>query len=133
MDKREAIELLKKEIGKIPRLKELQYDNPKFQLWLDKVEQIIKSGLSQDDFKTFISTNLLVPVIDFLTPPTVRQYHYLKRLVEYRVNIKKIIQKYKMLGIEEEPTARSKPPIAEEEKPDIGFRLPHKEKNDQTI
>ena len=65
MDKGKAITLLKQCLEEIPNLKGLQYDNREFQLWLDKVEQIIKSGLSQDDSKTFISTNLSVPVIDY--------------------------------------------------------------------
>jgi len=65
MNKAKAIEMLKQCLEEIPHLKEIQYDNPEFQLWRDKVEQMMKSGLSQDDFTTFISTNLLVPVFDF--------------------------------------------------------------------
>jgi len=116
MDKGKAIQLLKEALSEIPHLKELKYDDPEFQLWRDKVEQIIKSGLSQDDFKTFISTNLPILIFDFLTTSTARQDDYLKRLVEYGVNIEKIIQKYKILGIEEEPA--SEKPI-KEEKPKV--------------
>ena len=103
MDKGKAIQLLKEALSEIPHLKELKYDDPEFQLWRDKVEQIIKSGLSQDDFKTFISTNLPILILDFLTTSTARQDNHLKRLVEYGVNIEKIIQKYKILGIDTKP------------------------------
>ncbi len=110
MDKREAIELLKQALTEIPQLKGLQYDDKKYQLWLDRVQQIISNGLSRDDSKTFISIDLPIPVIDSFTSSTVRQNHYLKRLAQYGVNIEKIIQKYEMLGVEEKSTVIEVPP-----------------------
>ena len=104
MDKKEAIELLKQALTEIPNLKELDYDNEYFQLWFDKVKQVISSALGKDDLNTFISTDLPIPVIDSLTPPTVRQNHYIKRLGAYEVNIKKIIQKYELLGFDTKPS-----------------------------
>ena len=110
MDKKEAIELLKQALTEIPNLKELDYDNEYFQLWFDKVKQVISSALGKDDLNTFISTDLPIPVIDSLTPPTVRQNHYIKRLGAYEVNIKKIIQKYELLGFDTKPSTMPETP-----------------------
>ena len=110
MDKKQAIESLKQALTEIPNLKELDYDNEYFQLWFDKVKQVISSALGKNDLNTFISTDLPIPVIDSLTPPTVRQNHYIKRLGAYEVNIKKIIQKYELLGFDTKPSTMPETP-----------------------
>jgi len=112
MDKKKALESLKDALNEIPYLKELRYDYPKYELWRDKVKQIIISGLSQEDYKTFISTNLLVPNINGFTSSETRQNYYLQRLEEYGVNIEKIIQKYEILGLEIRPNAQGDIPKA---------------------
>ena len=109
MDKKEAIVLLIASVREIPSLKNLDYGNEKYELWFDGVKHIIKSGLSEDDFTTFITTNVPVTVIDFLTPAEVLQDSYVERLGAYEVNLKKIVQKYEIIGFGEEPARKIEP------------------------
>jgi hypothetical protein len=99
MDKKEAIEFLKQALDEIPHLKELNHDNEDFQLWLNRVK-IVCGVLSTKDVNTFLETGLPIPVVNSLTPPEVYQNLYIKRLGAYELNIKKIIEKYKLLGVE---------------------------------
>ena len=56
-----------------------------------------------------MTDNVPVTVIDFLTPAKVLQDSYLERLGAYEVNIKKIIQKYQIIGFGEEPARKMEP------------------------
>jgi hypothetical protein len=113
MDKKEALEFLRQALAEIPRLEELPYDNKDYKLWFDGVEKVVRNVLGNEDIKTLFHTDLLIPVIDHLTPVEVRQSFYVQRLREYGTNIEKIINKYKLLGIEaESSTTIGLPPKA---------------------
>lgn len=100
MDKREAIELLKQCLNKVPKLRELHQDNQKFTLWFDNARNIIKAALTPDDLKRF----------SFAQPIFSKDFHgggvykniYLAKLTGYETAILSIIQKYEILGIEAE-------------------------------
>jgi predicted nucleotide-binding protein len=97
MNKKEAIESLKQALTEI---KGLNYNNEEFQLWFDRV-QIMCGVLGPKDLNTFLKTDLPIPVVNSLTPPEVYQNLHIKLLGAYEVNIKKIIQKYEILGFPE--------------------------------
>ena len=95
MDKNKAIELLKQALTEIPQLRELHYDNQKFELWHDKVLDIIKAALDADDEQKFLWA-CTIRTLQFHP-----QEEYLEDLQAYETALKSIIQKYKILGIEE--------------------------------
>lgn len=101
MDKSKALELLKQELTEIPNLKKLHYNNQEFKLWCARVETIIKEGLDADDYNRLDSVqSKYFPdelAIDLLS----LEEDYLPKLNDYKIVLKSIIQKYKILGIEE--------------------------------
>jgi len=111
MDKIKAIELLKQALNEIPVLRELQRDNQKFELWQDRIRNIIKAALDSDDLKRF-SFARPIPMKG-LHPNGIYQQYYLDKLTGYETALKSIIDKYEMLGIEEKPvTVTGLPPKA---------------------
>jgi len=104
MDKNKTLELLKKALAEVSHLKELHHDNQEFKLWLEKVCDIIKAGLDQDDLQKFSSFQ---PIhVGGMFPDNVYQSDYLKRLQDYETGLKSIIQKYEILGFEGKPAGR---------------------------
>jgi hypothetical protein len=115
MDKSKAIELLKQALGEIPHLRELHYERDKqeFELWRDKVQNIIKAALGPDDLKRFSSRR---PVhVRGWFPDDVYQQDYLDKLTDYETALKSIIQKYEILGVETESAAKTEPPKSPED------------------
>ena len=102
MNKKEAIELLRQALSKIPHLRELHYDNQKFKLWRNRVETIIKYGLDGDDYNTFESVEPLAFLEDIGIENIEQSLDYPKKLKDYETALKSIIQKNEILGIEGE-------------------------------
>lgn len=102
MDKEKALELLKQALTEMPSLKELRYDNQKFKLWRDKVTDIIKAVLDQDDFGKFTGA-WRGGHIWGMFPENVYQQDYLDNLESYETALKSILQKYEILGTETKP------------------------------
>ena len=96
MDKKEAIELLKGALAEVPHLKGLHHDNQEFELWLDKVMDVIKAGLDADDESRFL--RLRGPILSVFpdTPDAVLQGHYLENLGNHETALKSIIQKHEI-------------------------------------
>ena len=128
MDKAKAIELLKQALTEIPLLRKQRYDSEAFRLWHDKVRDIIKAALDSDDLARFsVGSGKIRGIFEYDD----YQREYLEEhLPKYETALKSIIQKYEILGVETEP-AIEEPPKAPEgkEKPPIGFKPPHKEKD----
>lgn len=100
----EAIEILKQELLKIPRLRQLAPDNQEFTLWREKVINVINAGLAADDRTRF---SLAVPIrLDWSWLQTNRlaqadaQAKYIEDLNSCETALKSIIQKYEILGLE---------------------------------
>ncbi len=106
MDKIEAIELLKQALSEIPNLRGLHYDNEGYELWVSKIENVIKAGLDQVDYKTFASTHPKggIPIRGAASEDRLHDY-YQEEINAHELAIKKIIQKYELLGIEIKPAA----------------------------
>ena len=113
MDKGKAIELLKKEINKIPHLRRLRPDNQKFKLWHDKVYNILEIafGKSSGEYERFVRA---VGVIFIPDTETGWQKEYNRRLDAYETALKSIVQKYELLGIGTEHPATAEPKDAVE-------------------
>ena len=110
MNKREAIELLKQELNKIPSLREQHYDNQDFKLWLHKLETIIKAALDSDDLGTFSSAPPSSFPMRGISPESSFTKHYQDEITSYETALKSIIQKYETLGIEEKATITAELP-----------------------
>jgi predicted nucleotide-binding protein len=98
MDKDKAIELLKQALTEIPHLRELHYDNREFELWLNRVRDVIRAALDSNDnnrFSSWRSTH-----IRGMFSEGVYRQDYTKQLEDYETALKSIIQKYEILGIE---------------------------------
>jgi len=114
MDKGKAIELLKQALTEIPHLKKLRYNNQKYRLWFSKVRVILEDtfGGNSREYKVFSSSgsraHIKMPVI----PDSFYQDDYLANLESHETALKSIIQKYKILGIEEKPSVIEVPPEA---------------------
>ncbi|MEE9365232.1 MAG: TIR domain-containing protein [Dehalococcoidales bacterium] len=108
MDKNTAIELLKQYLEEITRLRNLPEDNQEWTLWVAKVENVVKAGLEQEDLDTCTSARYksnVIPVwgpADFGKP---RPKYYQENITAKEMAIKKIIQKYEILGTETQPAA----------------------------
>jgi len=98
MDNREAIEQLKQALNGIPALREKQYDNQDYKLWLHNVETIIKNALDSDDYKTFVLARIQTRTRG-MWPESAYQEDYQKQLTSYETALTAIIQKYEVLGI----------------------------------
>jgi hypothetical protein len=101
MDKSKAIELLRQALTEVPHLKELRHGNQDFKLWLNKVQDIIKAALDPDDLTKFRSWR----AIHYMGSENDYQNDYLGQLEDYETGLKKILQKYELLGIEIKPAA----------------------------
>lgn len=105
----EAIEILKQELLKIPRLRQLAPDNQEFTLWREKVINVIDAALAADDRTRF---SLAVPIrLDWSWLPTNRlaqanaQAKYIEDLNSCETALKSIIEKYEVVGFERQAAA----------------------------
>ena len=105
MEKSEAIELLKQALDDIPNLRELQYDNREFELWRDRVRNILKATLMEDDVQRFASRRPIK--IRGVFSNDVYQGEYLERVADYETALKSIIEKYEMLGFKSKSITKS--------------------------
>jgi len=103
MDKRKALELLKLALDEITNLREKHYDNQDFELWVSKIKNIIKNGLGEDDYKTFVEGPPRTKLSRDLPSERLNE-HYQREITLRETAVKKVIQKYELLGIEAEPT-----------------------------
>ena len=104
MDKKEAIELLKRYLTEIPELRNRPNEEA-YERWVNRVTIVIKAGLEQEDLNTFISDNYVIP---FSFPSSSSRGGYVKpqptyykgRITVKEIALKKVIDKYEILGIE---------------------------------
>lgn len=102
MDKEEAIEMLKQALTEIPRLKQLHYDDAEFELWRDKVRDIVVVGLHREDLKRFSPGSFK---IRGMFADHVYQSEYVEEhLPALETGLKSIIQKYELMGVENGPS-----------------------------
>jgi predicted nucleotide-binding protein len=111
IDEKRAIELLKQALREIPHLKGLRYDNQEFILWFDKVQDIIQAGLDENDRQRFPSSRkATITTSGDLPSDADFQRLHLSRLDDYETALQSIVQKYEMVGLQEEPTIEAEPP-----------------------
>jgi len=99
MDEREAIELLKGALAEIPHLTKLHHDNQEYELWRDKVIDIIKAGLDADDESRFCRLRGPIHVVGHWTSDADYQRFYLENLGNHVTALKSIIQKHEIDGM----------------------------------
>jgi len=108
MDKNKAIELLKQAIKETGHLRTLSYDNEDFELWVSKQEDIIKASLDKDDYETFSSAYPHYFLYGDASQSDHQERHQ-KETTMRETALKKIIQKYEVLGVELEPAVKTIP------------------------
>ena len=103
MDKSKAIELLKQVLSEVTQLRTLRYDDPKFKLWRDKIENILEAAFGMDswEYRRFAQAVILY----WGRSDAELQEAYNSYLDSYETALKSIIQKYETLGFEAEPAA----------------------------
>jgi len=111
MDKNKAIELLKQALEETSHLRTLHYDNEDFELWDSKIQNVIKAGLDPDDYNTYISAYPTSIPIRGIAPESALLDYYQNKISKRETAIKKIIQKYELLGIEEKPSITRELPV----------------------
>lgn len=103
MDIGKALKLLAECLSETGHLKTLSYKSEDGRLWMNKVEVILKAAFGKDseEYKELESPYVKVRSFD----EGDRQEDYLSDLNLYGEAIKKIIQKYELLGVEVKPAA----------------------------
>ncbi len=103
MDRSKAIELLKQVLSEVTQLRTLRYDDPKFKLWRDKIENILEAAFGMDswEYRRFAQAVTLY----WGRSDAELQEAYNSYLDSYETALKSIIQKYELLGTETKPTA----------------------------
>ncbi len=114
MNKDKALELLRQALTEIPKLKKLDYDNQEYELWRDKILNVLEAsfGRQSNEYERFSDARPSVWTWD-------RDF-YLKELQMRETALLSIIQKYEILGIEAKGTALAEPLKAIE---DYGGRI----------
>ena len=101
MDIPEAMELIKKAIkDDIPRLKRTHYENDKYPLWLAKMNDILKEAFdsSSDEYLDFLGARSRV--VEYAgTKEDIKKRRYIDDIKIHELVLKKIIQRYELLGI----------------------------------
>ncbi len=97
METKRAVELLIQEVEKIPYLKTLPFSNDEFRLWLKNVENIINTGLEQEDKQEFQEASQFLRYIRY--EDDLKQQDYIDEIIRYEIALKSIIQRYEILGI----------------------------------
>lgn len=112
MDKKEAIEFLKNTLSEVPRLRKLHYDNEDFELWVSKIEDVIRATLDRDDHITFIDAHpTSIPMKGF-APESAFIDYYQRKITKKETALKKILQKYELLGFAEQTHSVTEMPKA---------------------
>jgi len=101
MEKDRAIELLIQAVDEIPHLKTLHYQNDEIELWLDKVENILRAGLKPEDYGKYWPVSQALEILKGVYEDNIYQEQYLKKITNYEVALKSILLKYEILGMEE--------------------------------
>ena len=109
MDKSKAIEMLKQCLEEIPQLEELHYDNQKFELWRNKVSDILEAafGRSSSEWDKFVRA---AGASIYSGTEIEYQQEYNRRLYDYETALKSTIQKYEILGVKRERSYIEVPP-----------------------
>ena len=102
MERGKAIQILKKELEKIPDLRRLPPDNEEFKLWHDRIADVIGAALDSSDKTRFFTA---VPLrIDWSWASDEKPAHdraqYDEDLTKYGTALKSIIQKYEITGMD---------------------------------
>jgi len=106
MDKREAIEFLKKSLEEIPRLARLPYNNQEVVLWCNSIEDVLENGFGRNstEYKRFhetrTKTSAQLTRIQW-------QNRYIRLMQRRQTEILSIIQKDERLGIEEKAVKKT--------------------------
>jgi len=119
MDKKRAVELLIQVVDEIPYLKTLRYKNDEFQLWLKKVENIIRVGFEPEDQKKYWEASQFLKYLRGAHEENLMQQDYLNEVIRYEIALKSIIQKYEILGIEGEGDKGGEVEMSEAENQEI--------------
>lgn len=101
MDKSEALKLLKEALEEVPALLKLRHADPKRNLWIYRMEDIIKVGFgpNSDEFKRFFEG---VPRDELWGSDSELQKWLDSRLERRAIIIRSIIEKHELLGEEGE-------------------------------
>ena len=110
MEKKEAIQFLEEKLVETIHLRELHYDNEEYELWVSGIEVVLKTALGDEDFKVFHDAYPKSFPMRGVATESQLQEHYQKELNYRETAIKKILQNYEILGIEEKPTVIEVPP-----------------------
>lgn len=108
MDRGEAIQLLKELIEQIPYLRTLNYDNNEYIPWRDRVGNVIKVALDEDDYQKFLRTGKRADMI--IMGNVVHQDNYTKNLKDCQTTLQLILDKYQILGVEKKPASKAASP-----------------------
>ncbi len=98
MDKVKAIELLKKSLSELGHMRTLYHYSEEAELWKDKVNCIAKETWGEDSDE-YQGINPHIPITILGLSDAELQRDFLEELTTYERGIKKIIQKYEIIGI----------------------------------
>lgn len=110
MEKRKALELIEEYLRETPALKALQHDDPKYVLWKSKVRDVLRVSFGEKsheytDFSSASRPVLRYASLDGVSLDEHRQQDYLHAVDAAEVELRKIIQRYKIVGFEQEREA----------------------------
>jgi len=108
------MELLKQYLTEIPNLRGLHYDNQDFELWASKIGNVIKAALDSEDLRTFISAHPIAIPRKGMSESSFIEY-YQEDINLKETAIKKIIQKYEILGLDKGIVTKTGVPITKTE------------------
>ena len=102
MGKKQAIKFLKIKLNEIPHLLKLPYDNVEYPIWRDEIEDVLEEvfGRESKEYRKFYEAHR-----PFKYDPPRNDYY--KLLIKRKTIIKSIINKYEILGIEQEPAGKT--------------------------
>ncbi len=101
MDKKEAIEFLRQCLKETPTIRAL-HDDQKFALWESKVRDILEKYFTEVDLNDFRYTRTTY-TLTFSDTAKAKQDEYTNNVNQLETGLKKIIQRYEILGVEIKP------------------------------
>ncbi len=113
MDVPEAIELIEKAVAEeIPHLKELHHKNNEFTLWCSKMYDILKAAFGENsrEYKEFFTNELWG--VRTLGSDKDFQNDYVNVVEQYELALRKILQRYELVGIRASYVATAEHPKA---------------------